>query len=66
MNAMSRQEYLDSIKAIQKKNADEVLGLALCWDTVFFPYRTDNFKGWINYPSWGVINNSTWFNVKAK
>jgi peptide/nickel transport system substrate-binding protein len=66
MSAMSREEYIDTLKVIQNKNVDNVLGLALCWDTVFFPYRTDNFEGWIDYPGYGVINNSTWFNVKPK
>ena len=29
-------------------------GLALCWDKAYFPYRTDHYEGWTNFPGWGV------------
>ena len=55
------QEILSKAKAI----ADEqVVGLALCWDKAYFPYRTDQYEGWNNYPGWGAINNSTWYTLR--
>ena len=41
----------------------EVIGIALCWDTAYYPYRTDKYEGWTNFPGWGVINCETWYNL---
>ena len=43
---------------------EQVVGLALCWDKAYFPYRTDHYEGWTNFPGWGVINYKTWFSTR--
>ena len=45
------------------KRQEEVIGIALCWDTAYYPYRTDKYEGWTNFPGWGVINCETWYNL---
>ena len=32
-------------------------------DTAYYPYRTDKYEGWTNFPGWGVINCETWYNL---
>lgn len=59
----SYEEYDAAMKALQAVADDQVIGLALCWDKAYFPYRTDLYEGWINYPGWGVVNHETWFNL---
>ena len=61
----SYEEYDAAMKELQRIAAEQVVGLALCWDKAYFPYRTDKFEGWINYPGWGVINSETWFNLRT-
>ena len=36
----------------------------VCWDKAYFPYRTDHYEGWTNFPGWGVINYKTWFSTR--
>ena len=57
-------EYLENIKNMQELNAEQLFGIALCWEKCYFPYRTDRYEGWNNYPGRGVINNSTWYNLR--
>jgi peptide/nickel transport system substrate-binding protein len=64
--AVSTEEYKTYIKTLQQLADKYVFGLALCWDNVYFPYRTDKYKGWVNYPGNGVINNQTWYSVINK
>lgn len=61
----SYEEYDAAMKELQRIADEQVVGLALCWDKAYFPYRTDKFEGWINYPGWGVINSETWFNLRT-
>lgn len=61
LNAGSYEAYKEAIGRLQKVSAEEVTGLALCWDKAYFPYRTDRYEGWTNFPGWGVINYQTWF-----
>ncbi|WP_297716531.1 ABC transporter substrate-binding protein [Intestinimonas sp.] len=63
MNSPNYEIYNERVKALQKMAAENVIGMPLAWDKCYFPYRTDRFEGWINYPGWGVINNKTWYNV---
>lgn len=63
--ATTSEEYVDAIKRVQQDNTEDFAGTALCWDKAFFPYRTDKMTGWVNYPAWGVINNQTWYTLKA-
>ena len=51
---------------LQRIADEQVVGLAVCWDKAYFPYRTDKFEGWTNYPAWGVVNWETWFTLRAK
>lgn len=64
--AISDEAYIENCKKMQKYASDTMFGQALCWETAFFPYRTDKYTGWTNYPSWGVINSRTWFDLTAK
>ena len=59
----SYPEYLENIQQMQRLNAEQCFGLALCWEKCYFPYRTDRFEGWVNYPGRGVINNAAWYNL---
>lgn len=63
MNSPDYETYNERVKALQEMAAENVIGMPLAWDKCYFPYRTDRFEGWINYPGWGVINNKTWYNV---
>lgn len=63
-SAGSYEAYDAAMKDLQAIADEQVVGLALCWDNAYFPYRTDKYEGWINYPGWGVINNETWFNLR--
>lgn len=63
-NASNYEEYNLSMLKLQKVAADNTIGLALCWDNAYFPYRTDKYQGWANIPGWGVINGQTWYNLR--
>ena len=56
--------YVDGTRLLQQINAEQYIGEALCWDKAYFPYRTDRYEGWTNYPGWGAINNSTWYTLR--
>ena len=62
----STEEYLENYATLQQVAADNMVMLALAWDACYFPYRTDKYEGWINFPGYGVINNQTWYTVHAK
>lgn len=64
--AVSDEDYVKNCKKLQQYASDTMFGQALCWETAFFPYRTDKYTGWTNYPSWGVINCRTWFDLTTK
>ena len=52
------------MKELQALADEQVVGLALCWDKAYFPYRTDHYEGWTNFPGWGVINCETWYSLR--
>lgn len=60
------EAYNAAVARIQEINAEKVPLIALAWEQSYFPYRTDRFTGWENWPSTGVINQDTWFTVTAK
>lgn len=60
----SYEEYNAAMKELQAIADEQVVGLALCWDKAYFPYRTDKYEGWTNYPGWGVINCDTWYSLR--
>lgn len=62
----STEEYLENYAAMQQISAENMVMLALAWDACYFPYRTDLYEGWINFPGYGAINNQTWYTLQAK
>ena len=64
--AISEQVYLENVKKLQSMASEVAFAQALCWETAFFPYRTDKYTGWDNYPSWGVIHARTWHELVQK
>ena len=64
--AISDEDYIENCQKLQQYMAENMCAQALCWETAFFPYRTDEYTGWIDYPSWGVINCETWFTLTTK
>ena len=59
-------EYITAFRDIQRMNSEAVPVIAFATMSTFFPYRTDAITGWVDYPSWGVINCSTWYRAVAK
>ena len=64
--AGSQEEYNEHIKTLQKMAAENVIGIGLCWDKAYFPYRTDKIEGWVNFPGFGAINAETWYSLHEK
>lgn len=64
--AISEEDYISNVRKLQNMAAEETFAQALCWETAFFPYRTDKYTGWTNYPSWGAVNARTWHDLKKK
>lgn len=62
--AGSYAEYNAAVEELQTIADEQVVGLALCWDKAYFPYRTDKYEGWTNFPGWGVINYQTWTSLR--
>ena len=65
LNAQGLDSYIDAVKELQQVNVTECVGIPLCWDKAYYPYRTDKYTGWVNYPGWGVINPDTWYNLRT-
>ncbi len=66
VQASSDEEYNKYSSKMQKMAEEYCYGQAMCWEQAFFPYRTDKYQGWINFPGWGVINAKTFFNLTEK
>ena len=64
--AISDEQYIENCQKLQKMAGEEMFALTMAWQTAFFPYRTDQYEGWQNFPSWGVIHNETWYTLTAK
>ena len=64
LNAQGPEDYAEYVKELQHVASEEVVGIALCWDNAYYPYRTDKYEGWTNYPGWGVINCETWYHLR--
>ena len=64
--ANSDEEYVEAVKNLQKLGSDELFAFALCWEKCFFPYRTDKYQGFENYPSIGVIHAKTFYELTTK
>ena len=65
LNATGEEDYAAAAKELQQVNVKELVGVPLCWDKAYYPYRTDKYTGWVNYPGWGVINPDTWYNLRT-
>ena len=63
--AISDEQYIENCQKLQKMADEEMFALTLAWQTAFFPYRTDQYEGWQNFPSWGVIHDETWYTLTA-
>lgn len=63
-NAPDEETYVEATKLLQQINSEQYIAEALCWDKAYFPYRTDKYEGWTNYPGWGVINFETWYHLR--
>lgn len=66
LTAKDLEDYKIKVKNLQKIVAENVIGIALCWDTAYYPYRIDKYENWSNYPGWGGINASTWYTLSVK
>lgn len=66
LTAHGQEDYIKAVKSMQQINAQQAMSVPLCWDTAYYPYRTDKYKGWVNYPGWGVINQETWYSLERK
>lgn len=66
IQATTDEEYESYIKAVQKYHARELPGLALSWDKEFYPYRNDQYEGWVIKRGVGPINYETWFSLHKK
>ncbi|MFT3983018.1 MAG: ABC transporter substrate-binding protein [Lachnospiraceae bacterium] len=62
----SEQDYRDSIAGLQKAASEELFGCALCWETCFYPYRTDKYQGFENWAGWGVVNPEIFYTLTSK
>lgn len=62
--AGSYEAYNAAVEELQAIADEQVVGLALCWDKAYFPYGTDKYEGWTNFPGWGVINYQTWTSLR--
>ena len=65
-HACSFDAYKTAMKDMQALIAEEFPAVSLAFGTASYPYRTDKYEGWSNYPGWGVINNRTWYDTVAK
>ncbi len=63
--ASDDETYIKNVRKLQAMANDVAFAQALCWEKCFFPYRTDKYEGWDNYPSWGVIHPTTWFELRT-
>ncbi|MCL6611752.1 MAG: hypothetical protein K6T66_09475 [Peptococcaceae bacterium] len=64
--AKDNSEMKEGVKEMQYYHARELPGIALAWDTVLYPFRTDKFDGWIMQRGLGPVCYHTLFNLKQK
>lgn len=66
MEASNNDEYLAAVESLQKLASEDLFAFALCWEQCFFPYRTDKYQGFENYPSVGVVHENTFYTLTMK
>ena len=59
-------DYKAAMRELQRIISEQLPAISFAFGTSSFPYRTDRYEGWINYPGWGVINNKTWYQTVTK
>lgn len=65
-NAVNHDEYAAAVGDLQQEVAEQLPGFSVAWEQSFFPYRTDNYQGWENMPSIGVIHAETFYSITTK
>lgn len=66
MEAKNNDEYLEAVKTLQGLASRDLFAFAVCWEKCFFPYRTDKYEGFENYPSVGVVHAEMFYNLTEK
>ncbi|SHH88564.1 peptide/nickel transport system substrate-binding protein [Sporobacter termitidis DSM 10068] len=66
MAAVNNDGYLKAVGDLQKLASKDLFGFAVSWEKCFFPYRTDKYQGFKNYPSIGVVHAETFYTITAK
>lgn len=66
MEAVNNDEYLAAVGKLQQLVSDDLFAFAVCWEKCFFPYRTDKFDGFRNYPSIGVVHAEMFYDITMK
>jgi peptide/nickel transport system substrate-binding protein len=66
MKSSTLEDYVELTKELQRINSKIYMAAPLCWNKSFFPFRTDKYEGWVNYPGWGGINFDTWYSLRRK
>ena len=64
--ATDDEEYVKLVNTLQRIHAEELPAIALTWNHVFIPYRTDRLENWVIFPGAGPINPKTWFTLTNK
>ncbi len=65
-NAVNNGEYIEAVGDLQKLVSKDLFAFAVCWEKCFFPYRTDKYTGFENYPSIGVVHAETFYKLRTK
>ncbi|MDY3918318.1 MAG: ABC transporter substrate-binding protein [Candidatus Limivivens sp.] len=66
IKATNDTEYLEAVKELQTLGSEDLFAFALCWEKCFFPYRTDKYQGFEDYPSIGVVHAKTFYELTTK
>jgi peptide/nickel transport system substrate-binding protein len=64
--AKDESERRKGTREIQQFHARELPGIALAWEEMLFPYRTDKFDGWVIQKGYGPVNYKTLFSLRQK
>ncbi len=61
--ARSEEEALKAIRELQDYYNQTLVGVALSWNELLYPHRTDKYIGWITYPRC-PFNYFFWWNLE--
>ena len=65
LQAQNFEDYCKYAAALQQYNDANTILVALGWNKIFYPYRTDIFTGWKYVPGDGPVYYRTWFELHA-